>query len=116
MHFRFFYYSAELRHKKSENEKIIWRLWKWAGTVCNYGLPSFIMVRARREPQGTMVLISRNSSGLGYLQRFPAGFYVLFYIYDFSGALLGLHRYGGIRIAQGGHAVDHMVCGNADLV
>ena len=36
MHFRFFYYSAELRHKKSENEKIIWRLWKWAGTVCNY--------------------------------------------------------------------------------
>jgi len=26
MHFRFFYYSAELRHKKSENEKIIWRL------------------------------------------------------------------------------------------
>ena len=63
MHFRFFYYSAELRHKKSENEKIIWRLWKWAGTVCNYSLPSFIMVRARREPQGTMVLISRNSSG-----------------------------------------------------
>ena len=50
------------------------------------------------------------------LQRFPAGFYALFYIYDFSGALLGLHRYGGIRIAQGGHAVDHMVCGNADLV
>lgn len=50
------------------------------------------------------------------LQRFPAGFYVLFYIYDFSGALLGLHRYRWIRIAQGGYAVDHMVCRDADLV
>ena len=50
------------------------------------------------------------------LQCFPAGFYALFYIYDFSCAFLGLHRYGWIRIAQGGHAVDHMVCGNADLV
>ena len=63
MHFRFFYYSAELRHKKSENEKIIWRLWKWTGAAHSYRLPSFVMVRARREPQGTMVLISRNSSG-----------------------------------------------------
>ena len=50
------------------------------------------------------------------LQRFPAGFYTLFYIYDFPGAFLGLHRYGWIRIAQGSYAVDHMVCGNADLV
>lgn len=50
------------------------------------------------------------------LQRFPAGGSALFYVYDFSGAFLGLHRNGRIRIAQGGNAVDHMVCGNADLV
>ena len=54
------------------------------------------MVKARREPPGPIKIPAGTAAEQGgsnpSLQRFPAGFYALFYIYDFSGALLGLHR------------------------